>query len=56
MCSPFPKHTKSITETVIVGAGPAGLAVGACLSRAGVPSVILEREERADGGAGLDSG
>ncbi len=47
MCSPFPKQTKSITETVIVGAGPAGLAVGACLSRAGVPFVILEREERA---------
>src|SRR5918911_5375509 len=47
MCSPFPKQTKSITETVIVGAGPAGLAVGACLSRADVPFVILEREERA---------
>jgi cation diffusion facilitator CzcD-associated flavoprotein CzcO len=30
-------------ETVIVGAGPAGLAVGACLREAGVPFTILER-------------
>ena len=30
-------------DTVIIGAGPAGLAVGACLKRAGVPFVILER-------------
>ncbi|GMN39909.1 hypothetical protein TIFTF001_009138 [Ficus carica] len=28
---------------VIVGAGPSGLAVAACLKRKGVPSVILER-------------
>jgi indole-3-pyruvate monooxygenase len=32
------------TGTVIVGAGPAGLAVAACLSRAGSPYVLLERE------------
>lgn len=32
-------------ETVIVGAGPAGLAVAACLKRAGVPFVILERDD-----------
>jgi indole-3-pyruvate monooxygenase len=31
-------------ETVIVGAGPAGLAAAACLHRTGVPYVILERE------------
>ncbi|MBA1143420.1 flavin-containing monooxygenase [Mesorhizobium neociceri] len=31
------------TTVVIVGAGPAGLAVGACLKRAGVNFVILEK-------------
>jgi indole-3-pyruvate monooxygenase len=30
---------------IIIGAGPAGLAVGACLSRARVPFTVLEREE-----------
>ena len=30
------------THVVIVGAGPAGLAVGACLRRAGLDFVILE--------------
>jgi len=33
------------TETVIVGAGPAGLAAAACLGRAGRPYVALERGE-----------
>jgi len=32
-------------DTVIIGAGPAGLASGACLGRAGVPFVILERAD-----------
>lgn len=32
-----------VTDTIIVGAGPAGLAVGAVLRRANVPFVILER-------------
>jgi thioredoxin reductase len=32
-----------MTETIVVGAGPAGLAVGACLRRAGRDVVILER-------------
>ena len=34
------------TDTIIVGAGPAGLAVGAVLRRANVPFVMLERAER----------
>jgi indole-3-pyruvate monooxygenase len=34
-------------ETVlIVGAGPAGLAVAACLHEAGIPSLILEQSDR----------
>jgi indole-3-pyruvate monooxygenase len=33
------------TDTLIVGAGPAGLAVGAVLRRANIPFVILERAE-----------
>ncbi len=31
---------------IVIGAGPAGLAVGACLSRAGVPAVLLERADQ----------
>jgi cation diffusion facilitator CzcD-associated flavoprotein CzcO len=34
------------TDVVIIGAGPAGLAAGACLARAGIPFLILEREDR----------
>lgn len=30
-------------ETIVVGAGPAGLAVSACLQRAGIPFLILEQ-------------
>ncbi|HYS81968.1 MAG TPA: NAD(P)/FAD-dependent oxidoreductase [Anaeromyxobacteraceae bacterium] len=33
-------------EVVVVGAGPAGLAVGACLRRAGIPFLLLEKEEQ----------
>ncbi len=33
-------------ETIVIGAGPAGLAVGACLQRAGVPFIILEQSDR----------
>jgi hypothetical protein len=33
------------TGTIIVGAGPAGLAVAACLRRAGRPFVILEQSQ-----------
>jgi indole-3-pyruvate monooxygenase len=32
-------------HTIIVGAGPAGLAAGACLTRAGIPSLILEQSQ-----------
>ena len=34
---------KATAPVVIVGAGPAGLAVGACLKRAGIRSILLER-------------
>jgi hypothetical protein len=33
-------------NTVVIGAGPAGLATSACLRRAGVAHVVLEREAR----------
>ena len=33
-------------EVVIIGAGPAGLAVAACLKQRGIGSVVLERGER----------
>jgi indole-3-pyruvate monooxygenase len=32
-------------DTVVVGAGPAGLATGACLQRVGVPFAILDRAD-----------
>jgi len=34
------------TNVVVIGAGPAGLAVGACLRREGISFVILERADR----------
>jgi cation diffusion facilitator CzcD-associated flavoprotein CzcO len=34
------------TDVAVIGAGPAGLAVGACLRRAGVNFIILERDEK----------
>jgi len=33
-------------DIVVIGAGPAGLATSACLHRAGLPHVVLEREAR----------
>ena len=33
-------------DVVIIGAGPAGLAVGACLRQAGLNFVILERDQK----------
>lgn len=34
------------SPTLIVGAGPAGLAVGACLKQAGIPCLILEQVDK----------
>lgn len=34
-----------LEEPVIVGAGPSGLAVAACLKKKGIPSVVLERSD-----------
>jgi cation diffusion facilitator CzcD-associated flavoprotein CzcO len=34
------------TDVAVIGAGPAGLAVGACLRRAGLSFVILERDQK----------
>lgn len=36
----------SETDTIVIGAGPAGLAVGAVLQRANVPFVMLDRADR----------
>lgn len=41
----MPENPKR-AEVVVIGAGPAGLATGSCLRKAGVPFVILERGER----------
>jgi cation diffusion facilitator CzcD-associated flavoprotein CzcO len=35
-----------LTDVAIIGAGPAGLAVGACLRLAGLDFIILERDRR----------
>ncbi len=37
--------SQSETHTIIVGAGPSGLALAACLARAGVPYILLERAD-----------
>jgi cation diffusion facilitator CzcD-associated flavoprotein CzcO len=34
------------TDVAVIGAGPAGLAVGACLRRAGLHFIILERDQK----------
>jgi cation diffusion facilitator CzcD-associated flavoprotein CzcO len=34
------------TDVVVIGAGPAGLAVGACLRQAGLDFIILEKERQ----------
>jgi cation diffusion facilitator CzcD-associated flavoprotein CzcO len=41
-----PRANVTITPTLIIGAGPAGLAVGACLKHADVPCMILERSDK----------
>ena len=47
--APFaiPTHHDAVHRaTIIIGAGPAGLAVGACLKRAGIPALILEQSNK----------
>lgn len=41
----FSRRCVWVNGPVIVGAGPSGLAVGACLKEQGVPFVILERSD-----------
>ncbi|KAK6940584.1 Flavin monooxygenase-like [Dillenia turbinata] len=41
----FSRRCVWVNGPVIVGAGPSGLAVGACLREQGVPFVVLEKEE-----------
>uniref|UniRef100_A0A0V0H6S8 indole-3-pyruvate monooxygenase n=1 Tax=Solanum chacoense TaxID=4108 RepID=A0A0V0H6S8_SOLCH len=41
----FARRCVWVNGPVIVGAGPSGLAVGACLKEQGVPCVILERSD-----------
>ncbi|KAG9128825.1 hypothetical protein Leryth_009577 [Lithospermum erythrorhizon] len=41
----LPKRNILVHGPVIVGAGPSGLAVSACLKENGVPSLILERSD-----------
>ncbi|XP_074265332.1 putative indole-3-pyruvate monooxygenase YUCCA5 [Silene latifolia] len=41
----FSKRCVWVNGPVIVGAGPSGLAVGACLREQGVPFVVLERAD-----------
>lgn len=36
----------STRHTIIIGAGPAGLAVGTCLGQAGIQSIILEQSDK----------
>ncbi len=33
-------------HTIVIGAGPAGLAVGACLKQAGISCIILEQSDK----------
>jgi cation diffusion facilitator CzcD-associated flavoprotein CzcO len=37
------EHVQEATTVAVIGAGPAGLAVGACLAKAGLDFVILEK-------------
>lgn len=34
------------SQTIVIGAGPAGLAVGACLKQANIPCLILEQSDQ----------
>jgi indole-3-pyruvate monooxygenase len=45
--SNFPVTQEAVeTGTIIIGAGPAGLAVGACLCQAEIPFLILEQSDQ----------
>jgi hypothetical protein len=35
-----------VSQTIVIGAGPAGLAVGACLKQADIPCLILEQSDQ----------
>jgi indole-3-pyruvate monooxygenase len=37
--------SEHVADVVVVGSGPAGLAVGGCLRRAGIDFVLLEKEQ-----------
>jgi indole-3-pyruvate monooxygenase len=39
------EQVEASADVVVVGSGPAGLAVGACLRRAGIDFVLLEKEQ-----------
>ena len=39
-------HDAGHHHTIVIGAGPAGLAVGACLKQAGIPCLILEQTDK----------
>ena len=39
-------HDAGHHHTIVIGAGPAGLAVGACLKQAEIPCVILEQTDK----------
>jgi indole-3-pyruvate monooxygenase len=38
------EQAETVTDVVVVGSGPAGLAVGGCLRKAGIDFVLLEKE------------
>src|SRR5215472_6434614 len=40
------EHRERNNNTIVVGAGPGGLAVGAVLAQLGLPATILERGDR----------
>ena len=44
-----PEEAKSGKKAAVIGAGPAGLAAAAFLSRAGIPVTVLERKDRPGG-------
>lgn len=35
-----------VSQTIVIGAGPAGLAVGACLKQADIPCLLLEQSDQ----------